>query len=322
MKLRSVLCTCLIWLCTANINAQSCCSGGGSSCCTVAGGGGCSILPELDKHIIGINYSYSLYNTTTYPGMTMTMPGMDMTMFGPGVPTKGTMNTLQLFGRFNLPKRFQIAVSLPVHFLREQSDASTDRSAGLGDASVMAMYSVFSPTKFMGKKSKHQLRIGIGVKAPTGKFSMTSDGLFTTDLQLGTGSVDFLFNVNYTYRIQRFGFNISSSYKKNLANKDHYQFGDNLGEGLNAFYVCKLPKGFTLTPKVGATYNHMFYNVYDKEKLTGTGGEVLRATAGFDLYYKHFAFSTSMAPVLLSITNWEGESIPILSYEAGFFYSF
>jgi hypothetical protein len=250
------------------------------------------------------------------------MSGMDMATMGPGVPTRGTMNTLQVFGRFNLPKRFQIAVSLPVHFLREQSSESTEHSVGLGDASVTAMYSFFDPMKFAKKKNKHQLRIGVGVKAPTGKFSMTSDGLFTTDLQMGTGSVDFLFNVNYIWRIQQFGINVSSSYKKNLANKYHYRFGDNFGEGLNAFYAVKLPKGFTFTPKVGATYNHMFYNVYDKEQLTGTGGEVLRATAGFDLYYKRFALSTSVAPVLMSISHWSGEPVPVLSYEAGFFYSF
>ena len=71
MKLNLVLCTCLLWLCTANINAQSCCAGGGSSCCCVAGGGSSSILPELEKHVIGLNYSYSSYNTTTYPGMNM-----------------------------------------------------------------------------------------------------------------------------------------------------------------------------------------------------------------------------------------------------------
>jgi hypothetical protein len=321
MKLRSLASTCLIWLCSSTINAQSCCAGGGASCCTV-GSGSCSILPELDKHIIGLNYSYSLYNTTTYPGMTMNMNGMDMTMLGPGVPTRETMNTVELFGRFNLPKRFQISVSLPVHFLKEQSSEETAMTSGLGDMSVMAFYSFFNPQKFMKKKSKHQLRIGIGIKAPTGKFSMTSDGLFTTDLQLGTGSVDFLFNVNYTYRYRKFGLNVSPFYKKNLANKDRYQFGDNAGGGLNTFFVLNLPNGFTLTPKAGAIYDHMSYNVYNKELLTGTGGEVLKATAGFDIYYKHFVLSTSVAPVLLSISNWVGEPVPMVSFETVLYYSF
>ena len=318
MKLRSVLCTCLLWLYMANINAQSCCTGGAGSCSVASSSS--SILPELDKDLMGLHYSYSAYNTTSYPGMNMN--GIDMTLIGSGVPTKGTMNSLELFGRLNLPKRFQLSVNLPVHFLKEQSSEATERSAGLGDLTVTAGYSFFDPKKSLDKKSKHQLRVAIGIKAPTGKFSMTNNGLFTTDLQLGTGSVDFLFNVNYTYRYRQFGVNVASMYKKNLANKDHYRFGDNVGAGLTLFYVCLLPKGFTLTPKVGTTYNHMFYNVYNKDELKGTGGDVLRCTAGIDLYYKDFAFSTSVAPVLMTINNWEGEPVPVLSFEAGFYYSF
>lgn len=324
MKLRSVLCTCLIWLCTANINAQSCCASG-SSCCTLGGGGSSSILPELDRHIIGLNYSYSSYNTTTYPGMNMSAMNMgngDMAMMGPGVATKGTVNTLQLYGRFNLPKRFQIAVSLPVHFLREQSSESTNRSAGLGDASVIAFYSLFGPDRFFGKKNKHQLRFGAGVKAPTGRFSMNPDGLFTTDLQLGTGSVDFLFTLTYTYRHRNFGISLSPIYKKNLTNHDGYRYGDNVGSTLNLFYVCKVPMGITITPRIGTSFSHAFYNVYSKQELTGTGGDVLRAVAGIDIYYKNFAFSSSVSPVLMTINNWQGESVPILSYEAGIYYSF
>lgn len=322
MKFNIVLCTCLLWLCMTNTNikAQSCCAGGGSSSCT--SGGDCSILPELDKHIIGLNYSYSLYNTTTYPGMNMNMSGGDMALMGPGVATKGTMNTIQLFGRFNLPKRFQVSVSLPVHFLREASSVQTDRSAGLGDASAMLYYSVFNPLKFADKKSKHQLRFGVGIKAPTGRFSMTSDGTFTSDLQLGTGSVDFIFNFRYTYRYRKFGVCVSPLYKKNLSNKYGYQFGDNAGGILNAFYVLNLPKGITVTPKVGTTYDHIFYNIYNKELLAGTGGDVLRGIVGVDIYYKRFALSTSIAPVLLSISNWQGEPIPILSFETGLYYNF
>ena len=324
MKLNLVLCTCLLWLCTANINAQSCCAGGGSSCCCVAGGGSSSILPELEKHVIGLNYSYSSYNTTTYPGMNMSAMSMgtgEMVMNGPGVTTKGTMNTIQLYVRFILPKRFQIAVSLPVSFLKEASSAQTDRSSGLGDASVMAFCSIFAQDKFFGKKSKHQMRIGVGVKAPTGKFSMTPDGLFTTDLQLGTGSVDFIFNLNYTYRYRKFGVSVSPMYKKNLTNKDDYRFGDNVAGAVNLFYVFRV-KDATITPKAGAIYSHTFYNVYQHTLLTGTGGDVLRLRAGVDIYYKNLAFSTSVAPVLMTINNWEGEPVPVLSYEAGLYYSF
>ena len=319
MKFKIMLCTCLMWLCTVNTKAQSCCASGSSSC-SMGGGGNTSIMPELDKHIIGLNYTYGLYHTTIYSGQNVNTA--DPASLGQGEATKGTVNTLQLYGRFNLPKRFQISVSVPVHFLKEQNATYTEHSAGLGDVSVMAFYSVFAPQKFVNKNSKHQLRIGMGVKAPTGKFSMNSDGLFTTDLQLGTGSVDFLFNLSYVYRYKRFGVSVSPMYKKNLVNRDHYQFGDNAGGALSLFYLFNPAKQLAITPRVGAAYSHTFFNSYNKQLLTGTGGDVLRASAGLDIYYKNVAFSTSVAPVLLTVNNWQGESVPVISFEAGIYYSF
>ena len=59
---------------------------------------------------MGLHYSYGAYNTMTYPTMTMNMGGMDMSMMGPGVPTKGSVNSVELFGRFNLPASLRIEV--------------------------------------------------------------------------------------------------------------------------------------------------------------------------------------------------------------------
>ena len=110
-------------------------------------------------------------------------------------------------------------------------------------------------------------------------------------------------------------------YKQNLTNKDDYRFGDNVAGAVNLFYVFRV-KDVTITPKAGAIYSHTFYNVYQHTLLTGTGGDVLRLRAGVDIYYKNLAFSTSVAPVLMTINNWEGEPVPVLSYEAGLYYSF
>jgi hypothetical protein len=303
-----------------NLKAQSCCAGGSGSCSM--GGGGSNILPDIDKHLVGVNYALATYSTTVYSSTTMNMAGMDMTMIGLGTAATGFVHTLQAYGRFQLPRRFQVAISVPVSILEERSLNSVNRQSGLGDLTASASYAFFNPVKFLNKKSKHQLKLGIGVKIPTGKFSMTNNGLFTNDLQLGTGSVDFLFNVNYTYRYRAFGLNLLSSYKKNLENRNQYRFGDNLGESFSLFYMCKLPKNVSIAPKLGSRYSHMFYNVNNGQALTGTGGEVLSATAGFDVYLKHLTISCSVAPVISSITHWEGEPVPILSFESGIFYSF
>ncbi|MDB5282718.1 MAG: hypothetical protein JWO06_1793 [Bacteroidota bacterium] len=293
------------------------------ACCCSSAGGSYSILPNLDKHVVGIRYSYADYNTTIYPAMNMTMANGDlMSMSGTGKAALERMNTLDVFGRFSLPKRFHISVFLPVHILSEKSESGVQRSAGIGDLSLLLQYSVFDPAKCNGEKSKHQLKLGAGVKAPTGKFEMTPDGMFNTDLQMGTGSVDFLFNATYTYRYEKFGFNIFSAYKKDLVNKQQFRFGDKLREGVNAFYVLRPVKDITLTPTAGLNYDHAFFNFYQKQKLTYTGGDYISASAGLDIYYKQFALSTSVSPMLMSWLNWSGEPIQRLTFEAGFYYSF
>ena len=293
------------------------------ACCCSSAGGNYSILPNLDKHVIGIRYSYSDYNTTVYPTMNMTMSnGEQMSMMGAGKAALERMNTLDVFGRFRLPKRFHLSVFLPVHILSEKSEGSFQRSAGLGDMSMLLQYSVIDPTKCTGKKSKHQLKLGTGIKVPTGKFQMTPDGMFSTDLQMGTGSVDFLFSAVYTYRYKKFGFNILSSYKKDLVNGQQFRFGDKLREGANLFYVLTPVKDITITPTVGLNYDHMFYNVYQKQKLTYTGGDYISGSVGLDIYYKQFALSTCVSPMLLSLVNWSGEPIQRLTFETGFYYSF
>ena len=299
----------------AGLNAQACCCNSGSS--------NYSVLPNIDNHIVGVRYSYSSFDATVYPVMNMVMSGEQMSMMGPGQAAVERMNTVELFGRFKLPYRFQLSVFLPVHILSESYSGGFNRTAGLGDASALLQYSVFNPLKCNGKPVKHQLRFGFGVKAPTGHFSLGTDGTATTtDLEMGTGSVDFLMNAVYTLTYKKFGFNVISAYKKDLVNRQQLRFGDKVSEGLNAFYIVGPFKGFSLTPTAGINYNHVFYNVYQKQVLDYTGGDYVSASAGVDFFYKHFVLSTSISPTVLSILNWSGEPVQRFTFETGLYYKF
>jgi hypothetical protein len=156
--MRTILVALALLALHATSNAQAC-------CCTSAGGS-YSILPNIDQHLVGVRYSYSNWSSTTYPTMNMNMNGMDMTMMGGGIPTTEHMSTIDAFGRFALPHRFFLSVFLPVHILDERQPGVNTRMAGLGDASMLLQYAVFDSKKCTGKISKHQLRLGAGIKAP------------------------------------------------------------------------------------------------------------------------------------------------------------
>jgi hypothetical protein len=312
--MRAILIALVLAASYANVNSQACCCNTSSS--------NYSILPNLDNHIVGIRYSYSSYNATAYPVMNMVMSGEQMSMMGPGQAALQRMNTLEVFGRIKLPYRFNLSIFLPVHIMSESYSGSFQRSAGLGDASALLQFSVFDPHKCTAKPIKHQLKFGFGVKAPTGQFKMDADGMTSTDFEMGTGSVDFLMNAVYTLSYKQFGFNVISAYKKDLVNKQQLRYGDKLKEGVNVFYILQPFKGIAVTPNVGINYDHVFYNVYQKQALTYTGGDYINASAGFDVYYKHFAFSSSISPTLVSILNWSGEPVQRFSFETGVYYKF
>ncbi len=302
-------------LIASNTNAYT------QACCCTSAGANYSVLPNLNKQVIGLRYAYSNYSTTTSTTHTHMMGGKEMVMTDLGKQGTQSMNTLELFGRFNLYKGLQLSVFVPVHILEEKADGETQRASGLGDMSFLLQYNLLNAAKCDGKKTKHQLRLGAGAKLPSGEFKLNSSDAFTSALQLGTGSVDFLTNAVYTFRFKKFGFNTSAAYKINTTNPQGYRFGNKVQAGTNFFFVLDV-KEIKLMPSVGFNYEHQFKNTNQKILLDYTGGDYLNASVGFDVYYKQFAFSSSVSPAVMNHLNWTGENKNRFNVEAGVFYNF
>lgn len=238
-----------------------------------------------------------------------------------GTKTFSSLNSFEVFGRFNLMERLQLSVFLPVNFIQQNSRIIKAKSSGLGDMSFLLQYNLLNPLKCTGKKSKHQLRLGIGTKLPGGEFRMNDNDMFNTNVQLGTGSIDFLANAIYTLRFKNFGVNTSAAYKFNTANNKHYRFGDKFTSGVNFFYVFDV-KEVQLMPNIGINYEHQFSNRKNGRVLSFTGGDFFSSSIGFDVYYRQFAFSTLFTPALINKLNWAGETKSKFSIETGAFYNF
>lgn len=281
------------------------------SCCCTGAGANYSILPNLNKHVVGLRHTYRNY----FSEIRSLNPEVD------GTVTNQHLNSLEIFGRFNLTERLQLSVFAPVNFISQQSQVSKEQTSGLGDLSFLLQYNVLDPLRCSGKKSKHQLRLGAGTKLPSGEFKMDATDRFSTNLQLGSGSIDFIFNAIYTYRFNDFGFNAGASYKYNTANPQGYRFGDKAQGNINLFYLFKV-KDVSLMPSVGFNYERQLCNSNNKRMLDYTGGDFVYTAVGFDVYYKQFAFSSSVSPAVMNRLNWNGENKNKLNFEAGVFYNF
>ena len=284
------------------------------SCCATGAGSNWSILPNINKHTVGVRYtyrsSYSIYPSSLNPEMN-------------GRRTDENMHTAEVFGRFKLHKRLQLSVYLPVNIIQQNEAGTFSKSAGLGDMMFLLQGMLLDPDKCYKGNSRHQLRVGAGLKLPSGQFKMDQNYMFTTNMQLGSGSLDVLFNAIYTYRYKQFGFNLLSSYKLNTYNPQQFKFGDKLQGGGNFFYVFKVKEsGVQLMPTLGLYCDHNFSNRKNKDVLGYTGGTFVTTSAGLDLYYKRFALSASVIPTVLNKLNWSGEMKQRYAVEAGMYYNF
>jgi len=301
--MKTVFITVVLLVSSFTLQAQSC-------CCTGAGSN-YSILPNLNKHIIGLRYTHRNFYSETRS----INPGLD------GQITNQYMNSLEIFGRFNVYERLQLSVFLPVNIISQRAANGNTNAAGPGDISLLLQYNVLNPMLCTGKTTKHQLRLGLGTKLPSGDFKMDANDLFSTNLQLGTGSVDFLANAIYTLRYKSFGFNATASYKLNTPNTRGYRFGDRAQAGLSFFYIFEV-KDIQLMPTAGLNFEHQFENKMKGRLLDYTGGDFVNTAVGIDIYYKQFAFSSSVSPAVVNRLNWHGENRNRLNIEAGIFYNF
>jgi hypothetical protein len=267
-------------------------------------------MPNINKHLIGLRYTYSQYESTNFS----LNPDLN------GIKNHEQVHTLELFGRFNLPKRFQLSVFVPLNVINEYSTIKNSQSIGLGDMTIMAQYAVLNPQLCDGKPHKHQLRLGLGVKAPTGKYEKNKNNMYNTSVQLGSGSVDFLANAMYTYRYKKWILNTRLGYKLNTANSETFKFGDKIDAGVSGAYLYSKGK-VTLMPSLGLVYSHSFDNYDHSQPVYYSNTDLISITVALELYVGPIAMNIAVSPVVYHRVNTMAYKQQF-SAEAGIYYTF
>ncbi|MGC4035415.1 MAG: transporter [Chitinophagaceae bacterium] len=226
------------------------------------------LMPQFSKHFIGLRYRFSSFRTILNDS--------------PDEFSKDFYQTVELWGGWNIGKRWQVLGFVPYNIVYQHSDEGISRQNGIGDISLLLNYKLLNSKS--GKISQ-QLWIGAGLKLPTGKFSIDAndpDIAAIANSQVGSGSTDFLANINYTVRMGKTGISTNASYKVNTSNKDNYRFGNRFSANSFAFYAIPVKK-ITIMPNAGLLYEHASINYLQKEKIQLTGGNLLMGAAGVEL---------------------------------------
>ena len=234
------------------------------------------LLPTFSKHFIGVRYQYTSFRTSVKE---------DPSQF-----SHDRFQSVELWGGWNIGKRWQLMAIVPFNFIHQTSDDAITNNNGIGDIAAIANYKVFSKVSPLGAKKRitQQFWLGAGVKVPTGKFSadQTDEALVAiANTQAGTGSTDFLINGMYNININNFGVTSGVRYKINTTNNDRYYFGDKLSANSLAYYAINR-KETTFTPNAGFTFEHNNANKLANEKISVTGGYLFCAAAGMEMNMK------------------------------------
>jgi hypothetical protein len=235
------------------------------------------LLPQFNKHFIGLRYQYSSFKTTMQE---------DASEY-----SNDRFQSVEVWGGWNIGRKWQVLAIVPFNFIHQQSDDGTSNNSGIGDIAVMGNYKLLdkASTTVSKKLIKQKLWIGAGIKMATGKFLVDAGDEAPVSLantQTGSGSTDFILNGSYNFSINNFGINTSCRYKINTANNNQFYFGNKFSAGSFGYYSFKKKNNFVVTPNAGLLYDNTSASKLGKEKIAMTGGYLLSTAAGLEVNVK------------------------------------
>ncbi len=256
--------------------------------CSVCGGSANSqnlgILPQFNKHFVGLQYVFKSYSS------------VEETNHGSKIRSTDQYQSLQLWGRYTLSNRVQLFAFIPYSYNRSNHEGVPVVISGIGDASILANYRLIRADN-CNPVWKQNLQLGGGIKLPTGSYVPSAGNEGLPNMQPGTGSLDLIANINYSLQYRKTGFNIDASYTLNTPNRVSYKFGDRITLGMLAYHVITAKK-YSLLPLAGIKierYSADFDSYQKRWRNDMTGGEILYGTIGFQAFYNRIGLNVNGA---------------------------
>ncbi|MES2587449.1 MAG: hypothetical protein V4622_00630 [Bacteroidota bacterium] len=252
--------------------------------CDICGGATSSfslgLLPNSKHHIIGLRY------------ISKTFESRDLHTYK--IHSSENFTSSEIFARFKLSNKFQLLSSIPYIYNVRKTNLEKQTIKGLGDINLLSNYVFVDNADSLTKKVKHTGTIGLGVKLPTGTYNIL--GFTELNMLPGTGSFDYLANVNYSLQYRSVGLQNETSFSYKTENKYLYRFGNNFSSSQIFFYRWVLNQNLKIIPQIGLNYSHNWKDIKNRKKSEDTfnGGDILNAQMNLFISYKNWGFSSQI----------------------------
>lgn len=272
------------------------------------------VMPQFQKSFVGLRYRHSVYDS--HLGGNSDYSSL--------FKTQERFYTAEIWARFYPTPKLQLLAFLPYQWNFQDENNQTKSISGMADASLLAQYEILNTTKdTISQKFEHSFFVGGGIKLPTGKSNYNSEDALqvaNANFQLGTGSTDFLLTSQYTIRHKKLGFTADLSYKINTENSENYRFGNRVSSNATLFYIKQIGK-FGFMPTLGAYYEHSKKDKRENKTVFDTGGNLVNAVLGTQIYTGRFMFGINYhTPLKQNLANNQIKSKNRLMIQTAFMF--
>lgn len=230
-------------------------------------------MPQFSKHFVGIRYRTAGFRSHLDQG--------DL------FRSEESFRTTELWGRFYPLPKMQVLAFVPYQFHEQRTGAERYTLDGMGDMTLLANYQLWQSAKEGTLGTKHILMAGGGAKLATGRYRYGPNDfshVANANFQLGTGSLDWLATLQYTFRKGKWGVSADVMARFNGENDMDYRFGNRQQANLAAFYIQKIGNYVGLMPHVGLYAERSAHDQRRGMAVDYTGGHLLAAAPGLDAY--------------------------------------
>jgi len=201
-------------------------------------------------------------------------------------PVSSHFHSLDLIGAFKIHEHWQLMAYVPYKMIDYTSADIDLNKKGIGDAGILNTITLMSNTDDPMRKHTYVFAVKAGVELPTGQFNPTFRADHTPgSVSTGSGSVDLMSGLQFRYQKDALSFFADYSYKYNLTNSRHYQFGDQHALSMVISEKSTLKK-YTLSPYTGFTAESIHTDTYYDLMQPGTAGNLIYVNTGFELGIK------------------------------------